>query len=559
MIKRINIHNFWISNLLIVIMFTVASIMSAIFLWHGKNVVISPDFYFHWQRIYELRNSIMNGNWIPLVALTEYNQSGSAVMSMYPDMNLFPMVLFSFIGKTFVNTFYIVFIFRNFFALLVSYYSCYGYSKNKKVSVLFALSYTLSTLPVILTMNGYDIGVTSALIFIPLVLFGSLEMLKNKKWLELSIGMSAVILCHLLSTLIISLFLVILFSINIIKFKDISRVISLLKAVLLTTLLTSVFWIPFLYLQLNNSISLPPNSLSLDGTNFTVFLGTVFDFTIYPITISIYSFLGLILSLVNYKKMNKLSRQILWIAIFFILVCSKLFPWEILQHTFIKDILQAPWRLYVVPQVILSYLFSQNLFNLLKNKNHKDIYFILIVALIMVFNLNFQKQTVDVHKNDSYLVHPYRYGGTILVGSNEEFKNVINSNERVIDYYPKQSLSNINDINDHKATYDGKKLSIKLLGNGEFTFKSPSNINNLSLPFLYYSGIDYQVKLDGKTIKGYQNDNSLMTIKHITKGDHDVNIIVHKTKLEIFSYILSFVGIITLVWQIILYLVRKIK
>lgn len=560
MTKKLNIHNPFLSNLFIVLIFAFISFTSVVFLWHGKNVAVSLDFYFHWQRIYELRNSIINGDWVPLVSLTNHNQSGSAVMSMYPMMNLFPMVLFSFIGKSFISTFYFTFMLRNLLALIVSYYSCYCYKRNKTVSFIFSISYTLSTLPVILSMNGYDIGVTSSLIFLQLILFGSLELFENNKWIELSIGMSALLLCHLLSTLVTILFLFIWFIANAVRFKDLTKIVSLFKAILITTLLTSIFWIPFLYLQINNSISLPPNGLSLEGTPINDFLSTIFDFTIYPITISIYGFAGMILSIFNYSRMNKFSKQIFWISIAFLAICSKLFPWDIVQHTFVKDILQAPWRLYIIPQVLLIYLFAENICDIFKKSDNKRIYFLVLFFIIIIFNLDFQKKTVDVNKNDAQLTQLYHYGPTLVMNNDKELKNIINSNENIPDYYPKPSLSVLNNFSNHIAVYDGNNnLKVKLLGDGKFSFNTTTKIHSLSLPFLYYRGIKYHLTIDGKTVKGYSNKNALMTIDNISKGKHIVKIMVLKSKLEILSYILSFIGIISLVIIMIKNLFRNIK
>ncbi|WP_203619561.1 hypothetical protein [Apilactobacillus nanyangensis] len=119
------------------------------------------------------------------------------------------------------------------------------------------------------------------------------------------------------------------------------------------------------------------------------------------------------------------------------------------------------------------------------------------------------------------------------------------------DYYPNESLDVINNIQNHEGVYrNNKKVKFNLKGNGSFTFTSNRMIDDLSLPFVYYNGIYYQVYLDNKKVKFFHDSNSLMSIKHISKGHHKIKIKVKKNKFEIVSYLLSFIGLVIIVFSI---------
>ena len=550
--KKLDIHNFWRSNIFIILMFAVISILSGAFLLRSNFLIVLPDLSFHAQRIDDLRSSIINGNIYPTVALNRFNQTGSAVMAMYPKINLYPIVLMSFFIKSFVTLIHVTFILRNFLGLVLTYYSCYFYTKNKNVSMVFSVVYAISLIVLGNVITGFDLGVSSSTLFLPLVLFGSLDLLTRNNWIELTIGISTIVLCHVLNTIIVLIYLFFFFVINIRKFQQINTRKSLYKFILCTTLITSFFWIPFIILFVNNKISSPIATLPLTGEAFNDMIITPFNGA-EGAFLSLFAVLGLVVGIIYYKKMSKYSKQLFWISIIVLIISSQLFPWSMLDHTFIKNTFQTPARLYIIPQLLLSYIFSENIYRIhfINKKRTFTTFFVIFIAVI--FQVSKQEQIVNNNKPTIGMKSDYSKDIGFDLISKYGYKNLINSNRAgVIDYFPKESVSLDNEIRFHHATYDNGSnyIQMKALRNGIFTFNSNKKIFNFVLPFLYYKGIDYQVKLDGKDVKGYPNKNSLMTINNIHKGKHRVQIIVHKTKAEIVSYILSLTGLLILIGSI---------
>lgn len=547
------------NHIFIVIVFAVMSIMSAAFMWHARYVFLGADLYFHWQRIYDLKQSIGHGNLFPLVALNQFHQAGTAVMGLYPKMNLYPMLLLTYVIKSFVPLFYVTFIARNFIGMLIAYISSYSYNHSKKSSFVFSISYTLTSMIIFHAIQDYDIGISSSVLFIPLIMFGFMELLKRNRWIELTVGMTAVILCHVLNSVIVALFLLIFLVMN---YKDIfkkDKMIALSKAIVTTLLITSFFIVPFIIIMGHNPISMPASFWHLGGTTFNTLLSTALDNNI-DASISLTMLLGLILGFVNYKKLNKYTKQLLWIAVIFLIICSDLFPWSIMDRTALHDILQFSWRLYIIPEVILAYVFSEVIFTFFDKRHNK---LILVAVAFAVVTLQAGAQQTIVNTSADYPIikkNNFMKLQAMKVNSNKSFSKVINNTWTITDYYPKNALPVIQNTVHHVATYGKKKIKFRVHRNGKYSFNSTTKVKKLALPFLHYNGINYEVKLDGKTVKAVANKHSLLTISNVAKGHHNIQIIVHRTKAEIASYIATIIGLALLIFAIVRqYIFKKNK
>lgn len=540
------------STILIFFLFAILSIISSYILLKSKFVGGSVDIVFHWSRIYEIRNSIINGNGLfSPVALNKFNESGSAVMTMYPYINLFPIIILSFIIKSFVHLVYFTFILRNFFSLIVAFLACYSFCKNKWTSFIFSISYVLSTMTLFYSFILMDMGVSSSLIFIPLALFGTFKLITDRKWMELSIGMSALIFCHVITAVMVSILVFVIIIVNWRLMINKKSLISLLKCVLTTLLVTSVFWIPFTFLYMHNQISLPNVWWQLSGTDVNTFMGFVFNNSV-TLRVNVISvryitttaFIGIILGIICYKNMKKFDKQIFWIAIASLFLTSSLFPWNELNDTFIKSTLQFSWRIFIVTQILLCYIFAMGVIQLCKNKKQVFGMTCLIVFAVTSMQISGQKEIVDYFSKSKYDIH-----------------HIIKDDQGLYtDYFPQASLKISDNVSKHLATISKKKnIQVKLLGNGKFKFKLSKKIKLIKMPFIVYDGVDYQVKVDGKNSKFHSDNHAQLTLEHMNKGKHIVQVIVHKSRYNYLSYLLSALGIVILLFAWIRKIVLKLK
>ena len=542
------------NNAFIVILFAIMSVMSSYILLKSHFVGSSIDILFHWSRIFEIRDSILSGNGLfSPVALNKFNESGSAVMTMYPHINLLPVIFFSFFIKSFVHLVYFTSILRNFLSLIIAYFACYSFNKNKWISFIFSISYVLSTMTLFYSFILMDMGVSSSLIFIPMAVFGTFHLITNHKWLELAIGMIALIFCHVITTMMVSLLVIIILIINWRFLIKKETLVSFFKCLLTIVLVTSVFWIPFIVLYLNNKISTPVAWWQLSGTDINDFIGFVFNnsvtLTVNIITvryITTIAFVGIVVGIIFYKHMKCFDKQIFWIAIASLFLTSSLFPWNILNDTFIKNILQFSWRIFIVTQVLLCYTFAVSVIKLCQNKKQVFGITCLITFAVLCMQLAGQKEVVGYFAGNRY----------------DTYQVIKDSQGFNIDYLPKNALKISNNLFSHQGTIDKKEnVNVQLLYNGKFQFELPRRTKFLKIPFFIYNDINYQVKVDGKNAKFHSDGYSQLTLGHMNKGKHIIQVIVHKSWYDYLSYVLSTLGVIVLAFTLIrsLILKRKIK
>ncbi len=521
----------------IVAIFAILSLMSSYILLKSHFVGSSIDIVFHWSRIYEIRASILNGNGLfSRVALNKFNESGSAVMTMYPYINLLPVVMISLFIKSFVHLVYITFILRNFLSLIVAYFACYSFNKNKWISFIFSISYVLSTMTLFYSFILMDMGVSSSLIFIPMALFGTYCLINDHKWLELTIGISAVIFCHVITAVMISMLVIIILILNWRSLVKRETLISLLKSFSMTILLTGVFWLPFIFLYLHNQISMPIVWWKLSGTDINTFMSFVFNnsvvLTLNIMTvryITTIAFVGIIVGIIFYKHMDRPDKQIFWIAIASLFLTSSLFPWNELNNTFVRSTFQFSWRIFIITQVLLCYIFAVSVIKLCKNKRQIFVVTCLVTLAVMCMQVSGQREVVDHFYQNRYNI-----------------RHIIKDDQGLYtDYFPKNSLKISDDISQHQVRISRrKKISVKLLDNGKFKFELSKKVKSIKMPFILYKGIDYQVKVDGYNAKFHADKHSQLTINNVNKGKHTVQVIVHNSWYDYLAYALSSIGII---------------
>lgn len=464
------------NHVIIILIFMVMSLLSVSIMWHYKFITMGSDIHFHWERIWDLRESLVNKSPFPLVALNQYNQTGSAVMSLYPQLGILPIAILSMAIKSFIQLVYVVLLLRNFFGLLVAYFACYSYNHNRKVSFVFASGYTLAATVLFHAVISYDIGRSSSIIYLPLVLFGFLNLLEKNNWIELSLGMSAIIMCHVVNTAITILFLIIMALINIMKLLHKDKLIALVKAVVLTVLLTAIYWIPFMIIVGNNSINFPPSYWKVGGTDTYIWYQSIIQNSVGPY-FNIINLLGLVFGIVFFRILGKYSKQLLFVGIGFLLLCSNLFPWNLVAKTVINGSLQFTWRLNIIPQLIFCYLFAEITVKMFKKKSFVLVAIIVATLGIVLLQLNAQQSVVNDTKNNLELNHKLKKDDKrYRLNNNQDFKNLIFSNVGFIDYYPKAAAETkyYDNTNKHIALYNGNhNLKVRLLCDGKHFIRNP--------------------------------------------------------------------------------------
>jgi hypothetical protein len=249
------------------------------------------------------------------------------------------------------------------------------------------------------------IGELLAFIFIPITLLGLYELIYRdyKKWYLFTFGFVFILLSHLISTVLMAAFSIIIILINYKKFlKEKERIKYLLISGIVGLLLGSFFIFPIIEQYLEKSIRIFVTGSVV--TNLARSAVGVFKF-IQPIpysqkTVFLYNvgytgyLLLLIPILVRIKKSNnediKSFSKILYImSIILMIMTTKLFPWQFFENYL--SFIQFPWRLLLFVSSFMSLSLGIFLDNISDNKNsHKNINikfvlpFIIFVSIVCV-------------------------------------------------------------------------------------------------------------------------------------------------------------------------------
>lgn len=328
--------------LIIILSFIILSCVSDICLIHTHVLFSTDDMQFHLKRVMEL---FIDNNSSSSFAFNYFH--GSSVMAMYPHYNLFLLAFALHFLSSYVQTYLLFFILIILTSLICSFFSSIRFSKSNSISYIFALLYSFSITFLVNYFHDGDLGITTSLIFLPIVTFGFLDILYNSKnFFKLSFGLTFMILCSLPTTVIVVFFLLIMCLINIDKIRK-NVFYELLKSALLFVLLSSIVWVPMLKIILFNRIY-TPGAIQIKGANLLSIIKNIGFIPLISIPILLFYF----------NRSSRIMKQIYCISIMILIFSSNFFPqndvlWG--KLSFINNF-QFTARFLIIPQIILCYL-----------------------------------------------------------------------------------------------------------------------------------------------------------------------------------------------------------
>ena len=371
------------------------------------------------------------------------------------------------------------------------------------------------------------IGEVLAYLFLPLIVLGLKEIFygNQKHYYYLVFGMTGLIYSHVISTLLGGIFILLYFLLHIKTIFREKRFLSLLKAVLLTTILSLSFLVPLVEQLLDRNFYIY-NLGDIIYDNIAVPLYRLFlafplpSSVWYPLGIGLIFFIIIIWGFKYFKKLNYQARIYLFLGIFFLWLSSSLVP-RIFYDKFFY-LIQYNWRFYLLASISLFFLILE-MYHYLNKKEvaffkKYNLLFIIIILTSMLSNSLIYQHTKDLA--GEYLGY-YEY---LPEG---------------ISY---DNLDNIKASCNQDSAYE-----ISFLG-GQTTISYDNSYNDtlLTLPLLYYKG--YQTTSDYEIL----NNNGLVALKLKEKKDKLV-LYYDITDVTLYSRIIS----LTAFMVIIIYLVRK--
>lgn len=502
-----------------------------------ENIFFGDDLNFHLSRILFINNNISNGDFFS--GLYYFFGYGYGEAFFYPDFFLyFPALLFHFTNNIILSyKFFILLI--NILVVTTTYYSVFSITKSKKNSIIITLIYTL--LPYRLCTMYYrtSLGESLAFIFFPLVLSGFFQLISGntKKWYILAIGMSGLILSHLLSSILIFVALIPLFLIYIKKLnKDI--LFGFFKTIIMTISLTAFFIFPMLeqmavskfkFYYAGYDVALNNRALGIFNifTEYNMFFNSN-DFWMPP-GIGVLLTLSIILFICNYKRVSTNTKILYIFGLFILLLTTNIFPWKYLNK-YVR-VLQFPWRILSISIVTLLAACTSMLSDLEIKKNK---IMILIMCLFSLSSLYTCYLSLDRGR-----INSVRYS----IAWGEYFP--IEFKERSVLYKNEYNLFNIRKnhfVIDYKNRFDYNVLFNNNTYLIEFDNNKDTN-NELKLPIVYYKG--YVCYVNRKKTDVYKTDDGRVGIN---LGDSKGKIVVKykSTVIQIVARVISAIGLFLL-------------
>ena len=448
----------------------------------NDSIFLGGDMLFHKARIEGLALAFKNYDFFPKINYTFLNGLGYASSTFYSDIFFTIPALLSVIGFT-TSQSYITFIFLLTFATFyIAYYSRViidpNSVNNRRNSIVFSIFYTLAATRLIDVYLHGAIGQTLAFVFYPLVLSGIYNILykDERRWYLLTIGMSCLLLSHVISTLLMVLLISSLVILNWkTLLKENKRFISLFKATLTTIPLVLFYLVPLieqfsyqdLYAMNKPLFMLSENTVSIKS----IVLYTLFTHP-YGATIGILSATYLLVYLKNWKKLSKSSKHLVSISLFCWLGTTNLFYWGLLDNTFVNNI-QFPWRLFSVATLLISWYMSIDDLGLLDKKVVRRSTLTLSILTLITFELIMRFSTPFFTKNEVF-----NDVSNSFIGVGQEYLPLTTSNDKLKDLKnnPVYDLTN-GTITNYSKDYDTITFN--------YNFKESTLV---TLPFINYKG-----------------------------------------------------------------------
>ena len=480
----------------IVLFLILLTAISSITLFLIPNMSRGHDLAFHLSRISAIKDNMKLGIIGGYIYPNYLGGYGYGNPLFYPDIFLYIPAFLSYCGLSVITSYKIFLIIINFFSILTMYITVKGITNNKKAALISSALYGFAAYRLVDMFTRAALGETIAFVFAPLVIYGIYEIIYNdyKKFYILVIGMSGLILSHLISSYLIIILLVILCLINIKRLlNEKKRILYIVISASVTILLVGYYIFPMFEQMLSNKFwfnNLDETSKLLERslpiwTIFFEFPNHVLTKLWIPTGIGISFLITIYYFIKNYKSVSKFTRVCFIIAIAFIVLATKIFPWNLMQST--MSVIQFPWRFYFIGTLLLS-VGSGLLFNEIKSNINNKIKLILIVSLIPVLSigtLNFFEENIK-----SIGEYDISFGEYMPINAKKEY--IQKRGDIITSSYPFE--------------YSLKRNGLEL----EIEFVNNKNTNKLELPLLYYKG--YAANTNDEKIEVYETSNGLVGV-----------------------------------------------
>ena len=541
----------WIKSLTVVLLYILLAVIMTITL-NTKGIIWGgDDAPFHIGRLVSIKHSFQYGNFIPNISTSNFRLIGYGINIFYPWVTIAPIAILLMIFNNPITAFYTGIGIYFFISFLISHWVMMKFSKSFLNSIIFSLFYNLSTYMLIDILPRTDVAEFIAMIILPICFLGFYNVFFGdfRSWNILAIGMSALLLTHLLSTVICAFFFIFILILYAIKSNHYwQRCKSLIKAVIATIGASAIFLLPFLneitfqpYAQpspyiLKGKVLLKILRASLINSSIQSYDGNTYNLGIFLIT-------SLVLGLIFFYKLSPLYQRIYTLAFLSFFMATDVFPWSLFQNTPIR-VIQFPFRFLMIATLLTAVIASKLLIMVIEEFNLQKLQ-IVIVSLLAIILCSFWVSSANIAKNQEYINNQYRTLTERQVKTDNFYEDYYEQySPKAAGKNIKSTAWNIGQINNDPVVFHpqtkGDSIVIHI---GE----QPKN-SKIELPIIRYKNT--RVSLNNKKIEFTTSKNGTVQVNTKHKMKHlTFKVTYHKDNLILFSAALSIVFWVYLLYR----------
>lgn len=322
----------------------------------SHNMILGADSIFHYNRFYEAAMQIKEGHYDYFLTMYGFQSSGRIINALYGPIVAYFNGLLVLIGKTWFN----YQLLSDLAVYLLASGSMYALMRKiklkKNYSVLIALfyltTYSIQYWTVSQAFSGWSASI------LPLCLFPIVTVIQQKKinFFELAVCTALMFQVHFLTSLFVVMIYIPIFLYAFLKNEDkLDFIKRLALAICLYFLLTANVWAGLVEIYGNNNVLQPFINKNMYGTAISLNAYRLTNW-LSPLGIVLLGALQLFLAIAYWKKISVLNRLATIEAVVFLILSTRLLPWQWLsQHVSFVNTIQFPFRFFV-PYTVLMLL-----------------------------------------------------------------------------------------------------------------------------------------------------------------------------------------------------------
>ena len=552
-----------IKDYLIILIFTL--IVSFPFVSNNIDVYVDDGIQ-HIARLMGTFQSIEDkGEIFPVIMSNFCNGFGYSWNIFYSPFTAYVPMIFRLFTNSYELIFKLFMVFISFLSGIAMYEFVKKVTQNRYAGLLASCMYIFVPYRLTDMYLRYAIAELASFIFLPITFLGMYNIFNSeekslKKSLILTLGAVGLILTHIVMAMYTAIFCFIYLLLNIKKLKE-KEILKMLGInILLIILLSSFYLLPMLEHKLNTQYEVFQSG-RMENTKTLIDSKTgILDLFYTPNgklvkEIGFVILIGLVLTPIAFKKIDKSYKMIYWFSLIMglvnIILSLKIFPFEKMPE--ILKMIQFTFRLLEFSSFFFIFVAAVNYSVAIKNFQMNDVVVLSTICILLfipfVKRIDFKKDWKEEQLWPSVAVN--NYTGRVHAGC------------ATFEYLPSKAFNNLDYIKNREnaiyilkgyANIENEKKSGSYM---QFDLSEVENDTKLELPYIYYLG--YEATLENSNgnqkINISESENGFVQINLNNEDSGTITIRYTGTLLMKISWFISFATLIILicvwVWKLI--------